>query len=78
MQRRLFSTKKTLPAPRLIASMPKLPLPANNSKNEAPHIWLPKMENKASLTYWEVGRIFTPLGIFNTRPLNSPDITRMG
>ena len=70
----LLSTNVTLAAPRLMASKPIRPEPANKSRNLA-LICLPfKMLKKACLTLDEVGRTSWPLGLLIALPRNEPPV----
>src|ERR671915_539267 len=64
-----LSTKVALAAPRESASMPSAPEPANRSSTRAPSTRSARIENSASRTRSDVGRVSVPAG---------PAITRTG
>jgi hypothetical protein len=67
--------KTPLAAPRLSASNPSAPVPANISNTDAPSRPLKASTlNKLSLVLSNVGLVSLPLGDFNTLPLALPDI----
>ena len=72
------STATSSRAPRLNASMPKAPVPANKSSTRAssntPHE--SRCEKIASLVRSVVGRV-PAFGVVNATPLNRPEITRI-
>ena len=60
----LFSTNTAFFAPRLTASRPMPPLPANRSRNTAPGTSICKILNKVSLIRSVVGRVSLPSIVF--------------
>ena len=75
-----FSTRQISGAPRLAASKPRLPLPANRSSTRTPPQTMPRassMEKTASRTREVAGRYPGPLVVFRLRPLNMPAVIRM-
>src|SRR5438094_6640406 len=71
------SMKQTDAAPRLIASMPIAPTPAQPSRNVAPSTRAPRMLNNVSLSLSLVGRIPAGGMPFRCRLLNLPAIIRI-
>lgn len=67
-----FSTKVTLAAPRLKASMPMAPVPAKRSKKEASWMKGVMISKTALRTRPVVGRVVFPLRDFKRRPLYFP------
>src|SRR5690606_15660514 len=78
MARRSLSMNTADAAPRLSASMPTLPVPANRSRNAESRTPVPRMLNNASLTRSITGRVESPGTSFNRRPLAVPPMTRSG
>ena len=72
-----FSTKRTLFAPRLKASIPKFPVPANRSRTTFSCISLPRMLKIDSLTRSDVGRRVLSFSVANFRPFDVPLIIRI-
>ena len=69
------STSVACAAPRESASMASAPEPANRSSTRAPSM-SPRIENSASRTRSEVGRVAAPRGATSGRPPDCPAITR--
>src|SRR4029453_12154877 len=76
MARRSCSTNVTCAAPRLIASIPTAPVPANPSSTRAPSILGARMLNNVSRSLSDVGRNPSQVGAFRRRPLRRPAIMR--
>jgi hypothetical protein len=70
------STKIVSAAPRLIASIPTAPVPANTSMKNEPSTVLPNTLKRVSRKRSLVGRIFKAPGPFSTRLRYLPAITR--
>ena len=71
---RLFSTKTPFCAPRLMASSPYDPVPANKSRKDTWVILSPKDENNLSRFASVAGLKFTPLGTCRGIPFASPPL----
>ena len=65
------STNTACRAPRESASMPSAPVPANRSSTRVLSM-SPSIENSASRTRSEVGRVVLPRGAFSRRPPSGP------
>src|SRR5690625_2403162 len=74
---RSFSTKTARAAPRLRASIPRAPDPANKSRTVPSGIRSPSMLNKASFTISPVGRVVVPGTEFNRIPRREPPTIRI-
>src|SRR5215467_4629233 len=74
---RSFSTKTTCAAPRLTASIPTAPVPANRSRKRAPSTRGPRILNRVSRSMSLVGRMRSLLRGFNCRERNVPAMMRM-
>src|SRR5215472_13612233 len=72
-----FSMNTTFRAPRLNASMPTAPVPANRSTKKAPATRSPRMLKRVSRKRSLVGRSAMPLGLFKCRLRYFPAITRI-
>src|SRR5215470_737699 len=72
------STKVALRAPRLIASIPTAPLPANRSSQTESGTLGATTLKSVSRRRSEVGRVDVPGGASNLRLRNFPAITRIG
>ena len=77
MQAGIRSTNTACWAPRLRASIPKLPDPAKRSSTRAPAICGPSIEKSDSLTRSAVGRVPVPFTVCSRSPPALPAITRM-
>ena len=66
------STNVASAAPRESASSPSAPEPANRSSTRASCTKSPRIENSASRTRSEVGRVARPLGVVRRRPPQRP------
>src|SRR5690348_8327630 len=73
-----LSTNVALAAPRLSASMPTLPVPANRSRKRWPPIRGVRMLNRLSLARSVIGRVADVRGGRRIRPLALPAITLTG
>ena len=69
------STKTACAQPRLSASMPTLPVPANRSRNRAPGIRGARMANRLSLARSVIGRVADVRGGRRILPLALPAMT---
>src|SRR5258705_13116986 len=67
----------TCAAPRLTASMPTAPVPANPSSTRAPSTRGVRILNSVSRSLSDVGRRPSHVGALRRRPLNRPAITRI-
>src|SRR6185369_9550192 len=74
-----YSIKQHDPAPRLSASIPRLPVPAQMSSTRifAKSMRLARILKRASLTRSDVGLVVTPGGADNFLPRQVPDMTRI-
>ena len=72
-----LSTKIACLAPRLSASMPICPLPANRSRKTLPSVWNWMMEKTASLILSAVGLTSSPSRVSSRLPRAEPVITRI-
>jgi len=72
----LLSIKTADSAPRLRASMPKAPVPANRSSTVEPRTWKAIILKIASRVLSAVGLVLVPLTDRSLRPLSSPPIIR--
>ena len=70
------STNVASAAPRDSASIPSAPEPANRSSTRASVTRSPRIENSASRTRSEVGRVASPGGACSRRPPQRPAMTR--
>jgi len=70
-----WSTNTACFAPRLSASMPSCPLPANKSRTTDPAISNCMDENMPSFTRSVVGRTSSPSSVFRWMPLAVPVMT---
>src|SRR6185503_10989206 len=77
MARRSCSTNVTCDAPRLIASIPTAPVPANPSRTRAPSMLGARMLNNVSRSLSDVGRNPSQAGALRRRPFRRPAIIRM-
>ena len=77
MKNMVMPTLVTDPAPRLQASRPTTPEPANRSRKRAPTVRAARIENNASRTRSVVGRVFSPLGGSSDLPLKRPATIRI-
>ena len=69
-----WSMKSAQAAPRLRASIPRLPVPAKRSRTFSPGRSWPRRSKIASRTRSDVGRISSPLNDARRRPLNRPPV----
>ena len=76
MALRTRSTKMTLLASRLSASIPTLPVPAKRSSQVLPATSPPRMLNSADLTRSVIGRVESPGTETRRLPRSFPEITR--